>query len=194
MDIRHIRSVLAIAEELSFRRAAQKCRVAQPALSRTIADLEHDLGVRLFDRSRNHVALTPAGAKFVQCGRRVLREIEHLRAATQREGRAAGGLRVGAMMAEYLRRGPVATALRQLQRSVPGANVTVQEVLADGVMRAVRNGSVDVGIAFTPLAGSARGLAVDVLYQETLVAAVPATDRRKRCMKGRPSVPGTRGA
>jgi len=72
MELRHLRTFLAVAEELNFSRAARRLHVAQPALSRTIADLEAEMEVRLLDRSTHGVALTDAGALFLDRVRRIL--------------------------------------------------------------------------------------------------------------------------
>ena len=62
MDLRHLRYFLAVAEELSFSKASRRLHIAQPALSRAVKELETALGVRLLERTRHSVALTPAGA------------------------------------------------------------------------------------------------------------------------------------
>ena len=75
--LRHIRYFIAVAEELHFRRAAEKLGVAQPALSRAIHYLERELEVRLFNRSNRSVEITSAGFTFLQGCRSVLNSVEH---------------------------------------------------------------------------------------------------------------------
>jgi LysR family transcriptional regulator, benzoate and cis,cis-muconate-responsive activator of ben and cat genes len=73
MELRHIRYFLAVSEEGSFGRAAQRLHISQPALSRQIVDLERNLGQRLFARTSKGVALTPAGEALIGHGRQLLR-------------------------------------------------------------------------------------------------------------------------
>ena len=73
MDVHHAAAFLALAEELHFGRAAQRLRMAQPALSRLIKGLENDLGAALFERSTRHVALTPAGEALMDVARELVK-------------------------------------------------------------------------------------------------------------------------
>ena len=72
MELRHLRYFVAVAERLSFSRAAVHLHLAQPSLSTQIRDLEDELGFRLLDRDHNRVALTDAGAVFLRESRQVL--------------------------------------------------------------------------------------------------------------------------
>src|SRR3954469_4356576 len=72
MELRHVRTFLALAEELHFGRAAPKLRIAQSAVSQTLRSLETHLGVRLLERSRRKVLLTPAGQQYLQHARAAL--------------------------------------------------------------------------------------------------------------------------
>lgn len=94
--LRQLQYAVAVAEELSFRRAAERCRVSQPSLSSQIAELEGALGVRLFERDQRRVLVTPAGRELIQRARRMLLEADDLGEAGKRASDPlAGTLRVG---------------------------------------------------------------------------------------------------
>jgi LysR family transcriptional regulator, hydrogen peroxide-inducible genes activator len=94
--LRQLQYVVAVADELSFRRAAERCRVSQPSLSAQLAQLEGALGVRLFERDRRRVLVTAAGRELVERGRRLLVAADDLVEASRRASDPlAGTLRVG---------------------------------------------------------------------------------------------------
>jgi len=113
--LRQLQYVAAVAEELSFRRAAEKCAVSQPSLSAQIARLEGALGVQLFERDNRHVRLSPAGEALLARARRILVESDDLGTAAEHLGDPlAGTLRIGVIptISPYVlpRVGPVAQA------------------------------------------------------------------------------------
>jgi len=83
MELRHLRYFKAVAERLSFSRAAEELRVAQPALSRQVKALEEELGARLLDRNRVRVQLTDAGRTFYAHTCKVLAQVDVAVAATK---------------------------------------------------------------------------------------------------------------
>src|SRR5690348_1004931 len=94
--LRQLQYAAAVAEELSFRRAAERCHVAQPSLSAQLAQLEDALGVRIFERSRRGVLVTPAGREILERARRLLVAADDLVEAGQRAADLlAGTLRLG---------------------------------------------------------------------------------------------------
>ena len=118
MELRHLRYFLAVAEELSFRRAAEKLHIAQPPLSAQIKALEQELRVRLFQRTTRSVQLTHAGRVFLEEARAVLAAASQAEQRTRdAEHGMAGTLRVGLIA-------PVANAwlagiLRRFRQRLP---------------------------------------------------------------------------
>lgn len=103
--LRQLQYVVAVAETLSFRRAAELCHVAQPSLSAQLAHVEDALGVRLFERDRRRVLLTPAGQALVERAKRLLVDADDLSAEGKRASDPmAGTLRIGVIptVAPYL--------------------------------------------------------------------------------------------
>src|SRR5882724_7264564 len=88
MELRHLRYFVAVGEEQHYHRAAERLRMAQPALSRQIQDLEEEIGFKLFDRLPRGVKISAAGSSFLLDARRILQEVSD---ATMRAGRVARG-------------------------------------------------------------------------------------------------------
>ena len=174
MEIRQLRTAIAIARRLSFTAAAEELSVAQPALSQQIAALERELGVRLFERTNRRVALTDAGRAFVSRAERVIADLQ---AAAEEMTAYAGGLRgrvvVGTYQsfAEHL----LPKLLGRFHAQQPGIEVAMREGMADELLRGLAAGAVDVFIgdlADTDLPpGDFRA---EPLYDDELVIAVSA--------------------
>src|SRR5258705_4763487 len=104
MDLRHLRYFVAVGEDQHYGRAAKRLRVAQPALSRQIQDLEEEIGFKLFDRLARGVKISVAGKTFLADAIRILQQVNE---ATLRARRVASGqsgtLRIGFQFSDWLR-------------------------------------------------------------------------------------------
>ena len=96
MNLNELRYIVAVAQELNFRRAAERCFVSQPALSLAIRKLEEELGVQVFERSKTEVSLTPIGARVVEQAQRTLEEAARIKeVASQGRDPLSGMLKLG---------------------------------------------------------------------------------------------------
>jgi DNA-binding transcriptional LysR family regulator len=174
MELRHLRYFVAVAEELHFRRAAERLYVAQPAVSEQVRKLEEELGVRLFDRSQRSVSLTIAGAALLEEARHVLRHAEMAQeAARTAEDRATMNLRIG-HLADSLPT-EVARALRRLGSIVPNVRVDLKTGPALRLVEDLRAGRLDAAVVALPL--PAAGLRTTLAAAQGAVAALPADHR-----------------
>lgn len=174
MELRHLRYFVAVADELHFRRAAERLHVAQPAVSEQVRKLEDELGVRLFDRSERSVSLTDAGAALLTEARRVLHDAEVARlAARHANGRANGRLRIGYMPACLPARIP--RALRRLATEMVNLDTLLEPGNGVELLQAVRAGRLDAAIVSLP--APTTGLRVTPLGHEHPVAALPVGHR-----------------
>jgi DNA-binding transcriptional LysR family regulator len=147
MELRHFRYFIAVAEELSLRRAAHRLHVSQPALSQQISDLEDELRLKLFKRNSRGVELTEAGRAFLTGGRRVLaaakQAVEQAQEAAKGErGRLVIGS-LGPLTASFL---PV--VLSQFREQWPLVEITVLHMNNRAQIDAVLNGSIMLGIGY----------------------------------------------
>ncbi len=149
MELRHLRYFAVLAEELHFGRAAERLHMAQPPLSQRIRDLERELGVRLFDRTRHRVQLTEAGALLLEHVRPVLAGVDTAREAMRRiRPGEAGVLRVGVPPDT----GP--TVLRNLTVGfadrVADVLLDLHELTTDEQLARLREGELDAGVVRHP--------------------------------------------
>jgi DNA-binding transcriptional LysR family regulator len=178
IEFRHIRSFLAVADELHFGRAAQRLHITQPPLTRQVQQLEEALGdVQLFDRGRRRIALTEAGETFVVESRRLLEQLAHAVERTQRVARGESGrLRVGFIStADY---SVLPALLRTFIRRFPDVDVDLLELTGDEQARLLGEGALDVGILIS--ADPDPRLERMPLVHEPLVAVLPRSSRLAR--------------
>jgi DNA-binding transcriptional LysR family regulator len=148
MELRHLRYFVAVGEEQHYGRAAQRLRVAQPALSRQIQDLEGEVGFKLFERLPRGVKLNAAGKLFLEDARRILKEVNEATARAARVARGQSGtLRVG-FTENASWRGVVPESFRRFREMQPGAELQLQPSPSLVQLEAIRSGRLDAGFVF----------------------------------------------
>jgi len=151
MELRHLRYFVAVGEEQHYGRASRRLRVAQPALSRQIQDLEEEIGFKLFERLPRGVKLNPAGKLFLEDARRILQEISDAAARAARVARGRSGtLRVG-FTENASWRGVVPDSFRRFREQQPDAELQLHPAASLDQIEAIRAGRLDAGfVNFMP--------------------------------------------
>jgi LysR family transcriptional regulator, benzoate and cis,cis-muconate-responsive activator of ben and cat genes len=182
MDLRQLRYFVAVAEELSFSRAARKVHISQPPLSRQIALLEQHLGVRLLHRTTHEVSLTKAGEVFLAEARQLLAMSAKAGDIARRASRGEiGRIRVGfigAALYSFLPR-----LLREYRGRYPDVDISLTQLTIAQQADALRNREIDVGIIRQHIADDA--LQTWCVVKEPFVVALPLDHplaRRKKLM------------
>jgi LysR family hca operon transcriptional activator len=162
---------VAVAEELSFTRAAARLHTAQPSLSQQIRRLEEAVGVTLLERSRHHVALTGAGRVFLREARDILGRIEHAgRLAKQAADGRAGDLSVGTFPAADVRILPLLRPL--LAARLPDLHLVLHSKYAVEPIAGLLAGTLDVAFMRGPI--DASDVETRELLRERIVVMLPA--------------------
>lgn len=173
IELREFRYFVAVAEELNFRRAAQRLTMAQPPLSKAIRQLEARLEVQLFERSTRHVSLTKAGQVLLDEARMVLDAAAAASRRAHRAGHSAQRLLLG------VKAGGDSGLLKEIldayraNPDVPHAEVIVSSW--DTLENMLRDGRIDVALVRTPVRGA--GLHLESLVTEPRLAVLPAEHR-----------------
>lgn len=172
MDLRHLRYFHAIAEELSFSRAAKRLNIVQPALSRALKELEAELGTELLARTKRSVALTAAGRVLLDDTALLLERLEQTvrrvrRAAAGQEGELRLGY-IGPPTQRFLGR-----VLEEYARRCPQVTVHLEERTPERVWEMVAKGRLHVGLTRPVLAHAALRMQTQLLRAERLCAAIP---------------------
>ena len=169
-DLRLLRYFVAVAEELHFRRAAERLHVAQPGLSQQIKVLERRIGVRLLERTSRQVRLTAAGGLLLAESRRLLAETERALDRVRRTGRGEiGRLTVAAIgSATY---DVVPRLLRAHRERYPDVEVVLREMSTPAQVHALRAGEIDVGLLRLP--ADTADLATHTVREDRMALMLP---------------------
>lgn len=174
MTLTELRYLVNLERERHFGRAAERSFVSQPTLSVAVKKLEDELGVILFERTRNEVKATDVGARIVAQAKRVLAEAARVdELAREGKDELAGTLRLGAIytIGPYLLPGLVP----KLRAGAPNMPLVIEENFTSKLLEQLRESTLDVAILALPL--DLNGLAAWPLYEEEFVAVVPEGHR-----------------
>lgn len=184
MELRHLRYFVAVAEELSFTRAAARLHVSLPPLSRQIRDLEQELGIDLLVRSTRNVRLTEAGRLFQLEAAAVLQRtneaVESIRALTQN---SHGRVRVGYAASPTIEILP--RALQRFHELKPHARVELQDMSTEGMLRGLKERALDVALFVSIARPKIEGIAVEEIAKYPIRVAMHPEHRFARLRRVR---------
>jgi len=171
MELRHLKYFVTAAEELNFRRAAERLYIAQPPLSRQIRQLEEELGVDLFHRTKRGVSLTEAGQAFLDEAQLTLVQAER---AAQAAKRASGipqrKLTIGFSICLFNR--ILSGIVQAFRQAFPEVSIALMEMSTSEQVQALVEGEIDVGLVRLPIAEET--IVTETILIESLVLVLPA--------------------
>ncbi len=169
MTFTQLEYIIAIDTWRHFATAATKCFVTQPTLSMQVQKLEGELGVKLFDRSKQPVIATDAGAAIIDQARKIIGEKNVINEIIQqKKGVLTGELRIGIIptLAPYL----LPLFVQSFNKKYPNVKLIVKEMMTEFIVSQLREGRIDMGILVTPL--QEKGIKEHVLFYEELMVYV----------------------
>lgn len=171
VDIRQLRYTIAAADYRSLRRAAEALRLKESTLSRCVRDLEAELNVVLFERSRAGVRPTVAGGTFIAGARRVVQEVDDTIRRAKAAGRGEAGL-LGVGFYNSLSAGALRATLHDYAQRFPMVEIRTVEAVRERLFDALGIGAIDVAIVTgDPTAAESQSMA---LWSERIFVALPA--------------------
>lgn len=173
MDLRHLEYFLAVAEELHFRKAAERLHISQPPLSRQIKELEEELGVELFERKNKRVSLTQAGEYLQKECIALFRRIEEIKYTLhEMQDQPAGIFKIGYIGSTF--QDKLIQAIQFLKQKFPFLSIQLFEVPTIRQVEELETGKLDVGIIRAPVYSAE--LETEVLYKDPFVFVHTSSD------------------
>ena len=170
MELRHLRYFLTVAEELHFGRAAKKLNIAQPPLSQQIKQLEQELDVKLFNRTKPRIQLTHAGHEFLSRVQSILSNVETAVRETQRvEHGGKGKLTIGFTVAPSYNLLP--KIIREYRFLYPEVDLDLQELASEEQIKALEQEEIQIGFLRSPI--DHNWIEVQVLIHDNFLIALP---------------------
>lgn len=172
MELRHLRSFVAVAEELNFHRAAERLRIAQPALSQQVGALERELGTALLERTRRTVALTRAGDAFLPEARLTLRQAERARLTGERAGRGEVGVIELGYVASASYTSVLSGCVLSFRNTHPDVEIRLSMDDTERQIHGLMQRSLDAGFIRLPLRRAPAGLCTAIVQRDPLLVAL----------------------
>lgn len=170
MDLRHLNYFLILAEELHFGRAAERLNISQPPLSRMIQQIENDLGVLLFERTKRSVILTSAGLLLLQDAKQMILQMEAVKKRLAIHGKGeTGTIKIGYVGAVMHTELPI--LLSTFTKNFPHINLQFEEQPNNTLLHGLNNGTLDVAFVRTWL--HPEHLQEKLILNEAFVAVLP---------------------
>jgi LysR family transcriptional regulator, hydrogen peroxide-inducible genes activator len=169
MTLTQLEYIVALDTYRHFVLASEKCFVTQPTLSMQIQKLEEELGVKIFDRTKQPVIPTEIGASIIAQARIVLRDAGLIRQLiSEQQDSMSGEIRIGIIptIAPYL----LPPLFKNIREKYPQVNLLVREIITEEIVQELKNNRLDCGIVVTPLKDSS--IKEDVLFYEELFVYV----------------------
>lgn len=174
MELRHLRYFIAVADELSFTKAAQKLRLAQPSLTRQVRNLENEIGVRLLGRASNRITLTEAGRVFLFDAKKLLAMCAESVAAAQGIHRGESAeLNIG--YTANIHHALLPNTLGAFRKLCPGVALNLFDMRSDEQFKALTIGRIDLGfVGLRPALASGEFLS-ECVASDAILVALPAS-------------------
>ena len=174
MELRHLRCFLAVAEELHFARAAEKLHIEQSPLSRTIKELEADVGEQLFIRTSRSTRLTRAGKLFLEHVPRIFTALQQARDSVKAAANGFHGqLRIA--LSDGITPSRLPTLLALCRQEEPEVDLRLFEVPLSQQIKGLHDDLYDVGFAQWNKVG--QGIVAEAAWRDALMVAVPTSPR-----------------
>ena len=174
MELRHLRYFTAVVQWKGYREASRRLHIAQAAISRTVADLEQELGLKLFSRTGRMAQLTPEGKVFYTEAVRALAQTESAINAAKRAAKGEiGELSIGFLGSATFVFLP--ELVRSYKAQNPGVKLTLQELDPQRQEDAFDRGLIDIGFTRTLTAERSKTLSSQCLYRDPMLAVLPAS-------------------
>ncbi|MBZ9627655.1 hydrogen peroxide-inducible genes activator [Psychroflexus sp. CAK57W] len=174
MTITQLTYVLAVAEYKNFTKASEKVFVTQPTLSMQVQKLEEELNVKIFDRSKKPIKLTPVGEKIIEQAKNIVNESVRIQdIVDQQKGFVGGEFKLGIIPTVMPTLLPM--FLRNFVKKYPKINLKIEELHTEAIIEKLIDGHLDAGIAATPLENEK--IKEKPLYYEPFMAYIPEQHR-----------------